>query len=395
MKNILFINHSIRDGGPGRSLFYLLKHFDYELFKVNVLIPSKKIFSEKIQEEKLDVEEIVRAHFPENLKRQNFKINDKPISILPLDIIINIFRLFYLLFSMKKTLKEHKIDIIYSNGTLAKVFGALLGSYYKIDVIWHVRNIQQNFFLKFLINYFSRFTSVKKIICVSRSTQNQFKFKDKTIVINNGIDTEEYNSTTVSSTLREKFNIPRDKLIIGTAGRVVPRKNFEHFINVANEISNDYKKDCFFVLVGDTPYYFNQSYMKKLKKMVAELGLSDKFVFTGYTDKVESYISDFDLFIIPSQYEDPFPRVVIESMSLGKPILGYKIGGIGEAIDDNVNGFSFNINDNGLPSKTVELIENSELRLKMSFESRKKAVNQYDSRIIASKIIDQIKLLSS
>ena len=373
MKNILFINHSIRDGGPGRSLFYLLKHFDYELFKVNVLIPSKKIFSEKIQEEKLDVEQIVSAHFPENLKRQNFKINDKPISILPLDIIINIFRLFYLLFSMKKTLKEHKIDIIYSNGTLAKVFGALLGSYYKIDVIWHVRNIQQNFFLKFLINYFSSFTSVKKIICVSKSTQNQFKSKDKTIVINNGIDTEEYNSTTVSSILREKFNITRDKLIIGTAGRVVPRKNFEHFITVANEISNDYKKDCVFVLVGDTPYYFNQSYMKKLKKMVAELGLSDKFVFTGYTDKVESYISDFDLFIIPSKYEDPFPRVVIESMSLGKPILGYKIGGIGE----------------------VELIENSELRLKMSFESRKKAVNQYDSRIIASKIIDQIKLLSS
>ena len=150
MKNILFINHSIRDGGPGRSLFYLLKHFDYELFKVNVLIPSRKIFSEKIQEEKLDVEQIVSAHFPENLKRQNFKINDKPISLLPLDIIINIFRLFYLLFSMKKTLKEHKIDIIYSNGTLAKVFGALLGNYYKIDVIWHVRNIQQNFFLKFL-----------------------------------------------------------------------------------------------------------------------------------------------------------------------------------------------------------------------------------------------------
>ena len=36
MKNILFINHSIRDGGPGRSLYYLLKHFDYKNFKVNV-----------------------------------------------------------------------------------------------------------------------------------------------------------------------------------------------------------------------------------------------------------------------------------------------------------------------------------------------------------------------
>ena len=34
-KNILFINHSVRDGGPGRSLFYLLKHFDYNKYNEN------------------------------------------------------------------------------------------------------------------------------------------------------------------------------------------------------------------------------------------------------------------------------------------------------------------------------------------------------------------------
>ena len=41
----------------------------------------------------------------------------------------------------------------------------------------------------------------------------------------------------------------------------------------------------------------------------------------------------------------------------------------------------------------LELIEDEELRLKMSFEARKKAVNSYDSRIIASKILGTLKLL--
>ena len=71
-KNILFINHSIRDGGPGRSLLYLLKHFDFENFNVHVLLPSKNIFSETIERENLQVNQIVNGNFPENLKKQNF-----------------------------------------------------------------------------------------------------------------------------------------------------------------------------------------------------------------------------------------------------------------------------------------------------------------------------------
>lgn len=395
MKNILFINHSIRDGGPGRSLYYLLKHFDYEQFNVSTLIPEKKVFSKNIERDNLKVNQIVNNNFPENLKRQNFQFQGKKFSILPLDVIINLFRLIYLLFDFKKELVRNKIDVIYCNGTLAKFFGATLGSIYSIKVVWHVRNYQKNIFLSYLINFFSTFNSVKKIICVSKSTMSQFKIKEKCRVINNGIDTEEFNPTTVFRELREKFNISKEKIIIGTAGRVVPRKNFEHFVQVGIDVCKKYKKDCLFVLVGDTPYYFGQNLMTKLKAMVKKENLEDKFIFTGYTDKVEAYISDFDIFFIPSMYEDPFPRVVIESMALGKPVLGYNIGGIGEAIDNKVNGYSFNLDDSSVIGSILELIEDEELRLKMSFEARKKAINSYDSRIIASKILDTVKLLFS
>jgi glycosyltransferase involved in cell wall biosynthesis len=270
-----------------------------------------------------------------------------------------------------------------------------LGTIYSTKVIWHVRNIQQNFILKYLINKFSEYDCVKKIICVSIATQNQFKSNNKTVVINNGIDTEEYNLSRVEKLLRKEYAIPSEKIIIGTAGRVVPRKNFDHFINIGIEICKKYKKDCVFVLVGDTPFYFKQSLIENLKSMTKKANLESKFIFTGYKNKVESYIADFDIFFIPSMYEDPFPRVVIESMALSKPIIGYRIGGIGETIDDGINGYSFNLKDNNLIEKIIELIEDKELRLKMSFESRKKSVNQYDSRVIASKIISEIKSLRS
>ena len=134
--------------------------------------------------------------------------------------------------------------------------------------------------------------------------------------------------------------------------------------------------------------------MNKLKNKVEEYNLTNKFIFTGYKTDVESYIADFDIFFIPSRYPDPFPRVVVESMALSKPIIGFRIGGIGEAIDNGINGYSHSINES--PTKNiVSLIENEDLRLNMGFNSRKKSVNQYDSRIIANKVLLVIESLFS
>ena len=393
-KNILFLNHSVRDGGPGKSLFYLLKHFDYSSYNVNVLIPSKNNFSENIEKNNLNVNQIVDKNFPENLKKPNLNIFGNSIPLFFIDILINILRLVFLSITIKDIIKDNKIDLLYCNGTQAKIFGAIVGKIYNIKTVWHVRNIQKSFLLSWFINSFSKFNNVSKIICVSKATSNQFKINTKNIVINNGVDTSEFSLRSVNSKLREEYNIDSKKIIIGTAGRIVPRKGFDYFIEVCKQISHEFKKDCIFVIVGDTPFYFKQKIMENLKTMVKEYNLEDKFIFTGYKNDVDSYIADFDIFFIPSRYPDPFPRVVVESMALSKPIVGFDIGGIGEAIDDGINGFSIDTKDNPI-NKLIGLIENDDLRLNMGFNSRKKAVNNYDSRIVANKVLKEIDLLFS
>ena len=393
-KNILFLNHSVRDGGPGKSLFYLLKHFDYSSYNVNVLIPSKNNFSENIEKNNLNVNQIINKNFPENLKKPNLNIFGNSIPLFFIDILINILRLVFLSITIKDIIKDNKIDLLYCNGTQAKIFGAIIGKIYNIKTVWHVRNIQKSFLLSWFINSFSKFNNVSKIICVSKATSNQFKINTKNIVINNGVDTSEFSLRSVNSKLREEYNIDSKKIIIGTAGRIVPRKGFDYFIEVCKQISHEFKKDCIFVIVGDTPFYFKQKIMENLKTMVKEYNLEDKFIFTGYKNDVDSYIADFDIFFIPSRYPDPFPRVVVESMALSKPIVGFDIGGIGEAIDDGINGFSIDTKDNPI-NKLIGLIENDDLRLNMGFNSRKKAVNNYDSRIVANKVLKEIDLLFS
>ena len=103
---VLFINHSIRDGGPGKSLFYILKYLDRTQITPYVLIPKDEVFSERLKAEGIYENIILDKRFPENLKRPRLgmafqKEGDKlgflDVMIKFLSILLNIFDLVFFL----------------------------------------------------------------------------------------------------------------------------------------------------------------------------------------------------------------------------------------------------------------------------------------------------------
>jgi glycosyltransferase involved in cell wall biosynthesis len=66
--------------------------------------------------------------------------------------------------------------------------------------------------------------------------------------------------------------------------------------------------------------------------------LEDVVHFVGFRADVRSYVSDFDVAVVPSVYEDPMPRAVMEAMAMSKPVVAFAMGGISEMITDRVEG---------------------------------------------------------
>ncbi|MXZ13299.1 MAG: glycosyltransferase family 4 protein [Candidatus Dadabacteria bacterium] len=342
--NVLFINHSVRDGGPGRSLLYILKYIDREKINPFVLVPKHDIFSESLKSEGIFENVIVDPRFPENIQKSTMVADTTraPGVLRVFSIIANIVNMLRLLCGSPKIIRENGIDIIYCNGTLAKIVGTLIGRKNKKPVIWHVRNIQQTRFMKSLMERLSGFRCVKKIICVSRATAEPFRrAKNKIHVVYNGIDPADFDRESVRGSLREEFSIPPDTVLVGNTGRVVPRKGYVEFIDTVSRIvsENDMKGKVKFVIVGDTPWFFPKNHLRELEDYAEGLGVRDSFVFTGYREDVRPYLKDFDLFVIPSNYPDPFPRSVIEAMAFALPVVGFSIGGIAEAVEDGETGF--------------------------------------------------------
>jgi glycosyltransferase involved in cell wall biosynthesis len=126
-----------------------------------------------------------------------------------------------------------------------------------------------------------------------------------------------------------------NKKLLVSAGRLSYQKGYDLLIKTFSEIT---EYDYYLIIIGQG------SDEAQLKKMVIDLNLEDKVVFTGFQDNPWKYIAKADFFISSSRFEG-FPNAVIESLACGTPVIAnnYK-GGINEIINENV-GTIINITD--------------------------------------------------
>ncbi|MFA5163317.1 MAG: glycosyltransferase [Patescibacteria group bacterium] len=80
-----------------------------------------------------------------------------------------------------------------------------------------------------------------------------------------------------------------------------------------------------------------------LKKLSRELGLEDRIEFLGFKDGVEkdTLIAEAKAIVIPSIWPENMPFSLLEAMAKAKVVLVSLVGGLGELIEDGINGFTF------------------------------------------------------
>ena len=79
---------------------------------------------------------------------------------------------------------------------------------------------------------------------------------------------------------------------------------------------------------------------------------------TGFlrNDELESVIRQAKAVIIPSELYENYPYSCLEAMAYGKPVIGSRIGGIIEQVDEGETGFLFEpSNDKDLADKMILL----------------------------------------
>lgn len=101
--------------------------------------------------------------------------------------------------------------------------------------------------------------------------------------------------------------------------------------------------------------------------------------YLGQTDDVRPFISACHVFVLPTFYMEGIPRTILESLSVGRPILTTDAPGCRETIAPGVNGFLVPTKDvEALAERMIWFIENPDQWQAMGDASRKLAEQKFD-----------------
>lgn len=152
----------------------------------------------------------------------------------------------------------------------------------------------------------------------------------KTAVIVHGVDTQtEFNPANINQELTTNI-VPKDKFIVSYMGRFSEEKCPQKFVDIVDKLRN--YENIYFLMIGNGPEY------ELVKEQISKLSLTDKIYAPGFVEDNKPFLKASDLLIIPSKIEG-IPIVLMESLSLGVPVIASNVGGIPDVIIDSYNGF--------------------------------------------------------
>lgn len=158
--------------------------------------------------------------------------------------------------------------------------------------------------------------------------------------------------------LRSEFGFTSDDLVIGNIGRIGVQKGHSYLIEAVNIVRRELPNVKLLIVGTPEP----DGTYEKLRSMVAQLGLKAHVVFTGYRDDIGSVLVTIDIFALPSLWEG-FGLVLLEAMSMKKPIIASCVDSIPEIVQDGVQGIL-------VPPRDVEALAQAILYLARSPELR-------------------------
>jgi glycosyltransferase involved in cell wall biosynthesis len=344
----LFINDTSRNGGPGRTLSYILTFLDPAAVRRTVMVPREGAVTDLLRKSNAIEELFVQPSFIENIVepwsraivRDDF---DASIVLRAVRAAGNVGRAATAMASLAARIRRDKFDVLFCNGTTANFAGAALASLTGVPAIWHVFYSSLAKPLESLHAHLAASRGVAAILCVSKPTARLFEHcPEKVRIVGDSIDCEEYDAARIRPLLREELRLPPTTVVIGSQGRVLPRKGFAQMVRAArlavDEMTEAERAACLFVVYGDTPEDLRPDHLQECRSLVTELGLAGLFRFPGPRADTKAYLVDFDVAVVPSVYEDPLPRTVIEAMALGKPVIAFGVGGIPELVESGVTG---------------------------------------------------------
>jgi glycosyltransferase involved in cell wall biosynthesis len=160
------------------------------------------------------------------------------------------------------------------------------------------------------------------IYCISGATAALFERRgrgSKVEVLYNPIDLGAFARAPRNEDLRAELGGGQGLLLVGTIGRIHPRKDLETFFRAAAKVAAKISQ-THFVVVGSAEAPIEQVYERRIRALVRDLELESRVTFAGARRDIPAVMAALDLFVLTSRHEG-FGRVVAEAMAAARAVV--------------------------------------------------------------------------
>lgn len=254
-------------------------------------------------------------------------------------------------------IKKLNLDIIHTHTEFSLgIFGRIMAKELKLPIVHTYHTIYEDY-----THYLTRFktvdrrakafartyskvccNTVEQVIVPTEKTKEllmTYSVHKDISVVPTGIDLSKFDRNNYSleevEALKQKYGIgPQEKLMI-YIGRVSQEKNIEEIILAMPKYLEN-RASVRFVIVGSGPA------LDKLKNLVKQQKLSDRFVFTGSQpwDSIGLFYQLGDVFVSASKSETQ-GLTYIEAMASGLPVVARQDKCLEEILEQGKNGYTF------------------------------------------------------
>ncbi len=233
------------------------------------------------------------------------------------------------------------------------------------------------------------------IVCNSSFTRSylkdHFRFDAPTYVITPTVRPEKFGpkdllmqAPSLRASVRAKYNIPEEALVILSVGRLIRRKGFNRVIeNLPTLLAQGL--DVYYLICGRGPLE------AELKAIANQLGVQERVLFAGcVSDKqLASYYAACDLFSMLTFFDaedksiEGFGIVYLEAGYFAKPVIASRVGGVEDAVHHQVTGLLVDPNDDEEITRTLlKLCTDKPLRERLGLDGQALANRKIPHRIL-------------